>query len=1145
MTENIIFELMKNLRTILLLSLAIPSIGISQYVFSTKQELKDAVDMYVNYPTIGLDTYGEINTWDVSAITDISELFKNNDTFNENIGDWDVSSVTTMNQMFYGATNFNQDIGSWDVSSVNDMSFMFNSARNFNQDIDSWDVSSVNDMSFMFSSAINFNQDIGSWDVSKVTDMSSMFHSAINFNQDIGSWDVSSVNDMSFMFRNAKKFNQNIGSWDVGNVTNMRVMFEGSTNFNQNIGSWDVDNVTSMAAMFFVASSFNQDISSWNVSSVNDMSSMFGSAIKFNQDIGSWDVSNVNDMGGMFNFALDFNQDIGSWDVGNVTDIRSMFSNAQSFNHDISNWDFNISSENFFTDFLRNSGLSAANYSELIKKITQKYINGSYTQQSVIFDAVGLKYCNPDYRQYMIDNLGWQFNDDGLYSGLELLSSSISLTQTVCVGSSILPIEIKFNGETVPSIIDLPPGLETLLTEDDVINIIGGVNIGGTYTFDIREDNSNTGCNSSLITVQLNIQPDYQIFPVQIVNDINDPFNGPDFSYVKNISCYGSNDGEIMVNTSNFSDYIYSWSGPNNYVNTTLSNHIANLSPGSYTVSVSQGNSSCPVTQNYTIIEPDSIEISINENPSNLCDIDVDVSGGNPSFTKNYFWEFLEYDNYYIYSAQLRDADNDGIFDIIDADRNNDGVTDPNTSDVNLDGYIDEYTQDRYEYPLATIYYQSFNGDGIYKILTINDFTHPGILRICAMQNSVSVDANLDHDLDPSTDNISSLTISGGNVNCGGGTWNEIEDLRGVLQTNGFSEGLFRFTAVEGPEANDLNNSLNEIYQDPDICISQQIFEVSCSSDMDQNGNSFRWKSYGNLDWAIENSKVISYRDGTPIPQVSSPEEWYSLTTGAWCYYDNDPSKGILYNWYAVRGIHDNDSSTPNKELAPNGWYVPTNSEWESLIDYLVLNGFNFDGTRFYNKIAKSMASKTLWNSSDTNGNPGAIQSLNNSSLFNAFPLGIRGDYWGANFYSYGLGAFFWSNETYGETYGSTIESGDFGNIMPWYYEIGYNSTWLMDRVDGNTPNQGLSVRFVRQKTLSSSPKQTFNNLIVYPNPTTSIINIEKDFTTAKVYDISGRELLKSTSKTIDLSELPSSIYLLRLYDNSNKVLGTSKVVKN
>ena len=78
----------------------------------------------------------------------------------------------------------------------------------------------------------------------------------------------------------------------------------------------------------------------------------------------------------------------------------------------------------------------------------------------------------------------------------------------------------------------------------------------------------------------------------------------------------------------------------------------------------------------------------------------------------------------------------------------------------------------------------------------------------------------------------------------------------------------------------------------------------------------------------------------------------------------------------------------------------------------------------------------------------------------------------------------------------------------------------------------------------TASTKDYFDSITIYPNPTSSIINIEQDFNSAKVYDISGRELLKTTSKTIDLSELPSSIYLLRLYDNSNKVLGTSKVVK-
>ena len=90
----------------------------------------------------------------------------------------------------------------------------------------------------------------------------------------------------------------------------------------------------------------------------------------------------------------------------------------------------------------------------------------------------------------------------------------------------------------------------------------------------------------------------------------------------------------------------------------------------------------------------------------------------------------------------------------------------------------------------------------------------------------------------------------------------------------------------------------------------------------------------------------------------------------------------------------------------------------------------------------------------------------------------------------------------------------------------------------------GFSVRFVRDASTATT-KDYSDAITIYPNPTTSIINIEQDFTTAKVYDISGRELLKSTSKTIDLSELPSSIYLLRLYDNNNRVLGTGKIVKN
>jgi hypothetical protein len=59
----------------------------------------------------------------------------------------------------------------------------------------------------------------------------------------------------------------------------------------------------------------------------------------------------------------------------------------------------------------------------------------------------------------------------------------------------------------------------------------------------------------------------------------------------------------------------------------------------------------------------------------------------------------------------------------------------------------------------------------------------------------------------------------------------------------------------------------------------------------DQDGNTFEWINYGTQDWAIENTEVVTYRDGTPITQVTDATVWENLTTGAWCYYDNDPHK--------------------------------------------------------------------------------------------------------------------------------------------------------------------------------------------------------------------------------------------------------------
>ena len=165
------------------------------------------------------------------------------------------------------------------------------------------------------------------------------------------------------------------------------------------------------------------------------------------------------------------------------------------------------------------------------------------------------------------------------------------------------------------------------------------------------------------------------------------------------------------------------------------------------------------------------------------------------------------------------------------------------------------------------------------------------------------------------------------------------------------------------------------------------------------DGNPVPTIVYGTQEWTVENACHITYRDGTPIPEVRNISDWRGLNTGAWCYYDNNINNGVLYNWYAVVGIHNAASFTDTslrKEFAPEGWHIPSDAEWTTLEEYLIANGYNYDETTEGNKIAKAISSQSGWlsNSSTDFGNPGYNQeNTNNSSGFNIPPVGKRYSY--------------------------------------------------------------------------------------------------------------------------------------------------------
>ena len=143
-----------------------------------------------------------------------------------------------------------------------------------------------------------------------------------------------------------------------------------------------------------------------------------------------------------------------------------------------------------------------------------------------------------------------------------------------------------------------------------------------------------------------------------------------------------------------------------------------------------------------------------------------------------------------------------------------------------------------------------------------------------------------------------------------------------------------------------------------------------------------------NQVWMPKNLDVDHYRNGDPIPQVTDPAAWAALTTGAWCYYLNDPTNGAiygkLYNWYAV-----NDP----RGLAPTGWHIPTNAEWTTLV--YCLGGVLVAGGKM------KETGTTHWLSPNTGAD--------NSSGFAALPGGFRG-FNGSLFNLIGSFGFWWSS---------------------------------------------------------------------------------------------------------------------------------------
>jgi len=192
----------------------------------------------------------------------------------------------------------------------------------------------------------------------------------------------------------------------------------------------------------------------------------------------------------------------------------------------------------------------------------------------------------------------------------------------------------------------------------------------------------------------------------------------------------------------------------------------------------------------------------------------------------------------------------------------------------------------------------------------------------------------------------------------------------------------------------------NSVSVSGEYCGVSNIFNAAKTYGLvnDIDGNQYKTIEIGSQTWMAENLKTSRYRNGDPIPEVTAPEPWVNLSSGAFCWYNNDSAKydcpyGRLYNWFAVMD---------SRGLCPVGWRVPSDEDWKVLERYLGMPESEViqNGPRGSNEAigGKLKSTANLWlppNSDATNENgfsglPGGYRRTIGTFLY----LGSGGNWW-------------------------------------------------------------------------------------------------------------------------------------------------------
>ncbi|MGB0525086.1 MAG: BspA family leucine-rich repeat surface protein, partial [Flammeovirgaceae bacterium] len=366
------------------------------YNATDSPDLSDVTSMARMFRGASSFNASDLNTWDVSTITDMNNLFSAASVFNGNISAWNVSNVTNMEAMFQSASAFNQPIGDWNTSKVTAMEFLFESAGAFNQDISDWDISNLTSTFAMFSDASSFDQNLGDWNMSNATFVALMFNNAglslSNYDSTLIGWAAQtlqsnlflSVNGLKYCFATAERqhiidtYGWSFGgdaqgcsdfaftmTWETtsasesitiptnsnytydyqiiwGDGTTERSLTGDATHTYATAGTYTIEIVGTFPSIYFNNGGDKdkiQTIEQWGPQTWSSLDSAFyGCSNLTINATDTLDLSNVSSLVATFREASAMNSGLLGWDLSNITSTAYLFQGATAFNQDISSW---------------------------------------------------------------------------------------------------------------------------------------------------------------------------------------------------------------------------------------------------------------------------------------------------------------------------------------------------------------------------------------------------------------------------------------------------------------------------------------------------------------------------------------------------------------------------------------------------------------------------------------------------------------------------------------------------------------------------------------------------------------------------------------------------------------------------------------